>query len=290
MISLVRGRRARGHAVPRHLEPRARRRRARPAVDGVRARLRHLRQVLRVLHRRGRRHPHRGVPALEQPGPGRPGHAPARARRSSTPRRTTTTAGSSSSGPTATCTRPPATAAAATTSTTTPRTWARCSASCCGSTRTWCPAAEPLPPDRDMTPPRAAHPVPARVSGCCASAARWPTAAPASACALSVGATLRIGKRSYRLRSARAAGRRRQARADEGGAHARARAARSGRRCGTAGIPVVRVGLRARDAAGNRVEARAPPRGGQALDAARRSRRSRNARSSGLAASASARR
>ena len=45
----------------------------------------------------------------------------------------TTTAASSSSAPTATSTRAPATAAAATTSTTTPRTWARCSASCCGS-------------------------------------------------------------------------------------------------------------------------------------------------------------
>ena len=92
---------------------RARRRRARPAVDGVRRpTTRHPGKLLRVLHRRRRRHPDRGVPALERPESRRPGHAPAGADRSSTPPSRTTTAGSCSSGPTATCTRPPATAAA----------------------------------------------------------------------------------------------------------------------------------------------------------------------------------
>ena len=66
------------HAVPGHHRAGHLRRRAGPAVDGLRARLRLQRALLRLLHRQRRRPARRRVPARER-GPRRPGLGPARA-------------------------------------------------------------------------------------------------------------------------------------------------------------------------------------------------------------------
>ena len=69
------GRQEAGAAVPGHREPHQHRRRARPAVDGVRPGLRQERAVLRLLHGQERRHPHRRVPPQERQ-PREPGVGP----------------------------------------------------------------------------------------------------------------------------------------------------------------------------------------------------------------------
>ena len=111
------------------------RRRERPAVDGLRARLRPLAALLRLLHGQAGLHHDRRLPALgRQPGPGAARLAAHRDARAA-PRASITRAARSSSGPTATCTPPSATAAGAATPTATPRTSAACSARWCGSNR-----------------------------------------------------------------------------------------------------------------------------------------------------------
>ena len=65
-----------GPALPRHLGPRLDRRRGGPALDGLRAQLQGVRDLLRVLHRSAGLHPDRSVPALLRSQPGRPEFAP----------------------------------------------------------------------------------------------------------------------------------------------------------------------------------------------------------------------
>ena len=98
-----------GRRLPRHQRERARpergRLRMRDVLDGVRARLRQQRALLRLLHPRRQPRPplpaDRGVQALGlQPRPRRSGEPPDRARDSPPQRRATTTAASSSSAPT----------------------------------------------------------------------------------------------------------------------------------------------------------------------------------------------
>ena len=112
------------------------------------------------------------------------------------------------------------------------------------------PGGGPLPPDRDVTPPRLRTGFPAkqrllRLGGAVAyGRSGEPTA-------LTIGATLRIGKRSYRLKPAtRPAGARKRVRMKAALTPRARRALRKALRNGR--HPVVRVGLRSRDAAGNR--------------------------------------
>ena len=79
------------HAVPGHQRPRHVGRRAGPAVDGVRARLRDQRPVLRLLHGHGRRPARRRVPAPQR-RPRRPGLRAPGAAHAPTPSPTTTAA------------------------------------------------------------------------------------------------------------------------------------------------------------------------------------------------------
>ena len=111
-------------------------RRAGPAVDRLRARLRRQRAVLRLLHRQRPEPADRRVPARER-GPRRSRLGAARAADAPTAS-PTTTAACCCSARTAGSTSAPATAAAAATSTAraaTRRTSARCWARSCGSTR-----------------------------------------------------------------------------------------------------------------------------------------------------------
>ena len=66
-----RARRVLGDAVPRHRGPRHHRRRERPAVDGVRARLPDLAPLLGLLHGPAGLHPDRPVPRAPRPIPNR---------------------------------------------------------------------------------------------------------------------------------------------------------------------------------------------------------------------------
>ena len=76
-IRVVKGGRTLEAALPRHLRPGQHGRRERPALDGLRAGLRPLRALLRLLHGPAGLPDDRAVPALAgQPRPGRPGLAP----------------------------------------------------------------------------------------------------------------------------------------------------------------------------------------------------------------------
>jgi glucose/arabinose dehydrogenase len=112
------------------------------------------------------------------------------------------------------------------------------------------PAGDSIPPGKDVTPPRLRTRVPARQRvlrlGGAVAYGRC-----SEDCALAAGGTLRIRNRSYRLRSVRhpgGAGKRVRVKAllTKRARRALRRALRRGRH------PAVRVGLRARDAAGNR--------------------------------------
>jgi glucose/arabinose dehydrogenase len=111
------------------------------------------------------------------------------------------------------------------------------------------PGAGPLPPARDITPPRLRTRVPARQRvlrlGGVVAYARC-----GERCRLSVGAVLRTRGRSYRLRQAsRTVGRGRLARVKVRLTRRSRRALRTALRRGRR--PAVRIGLRARDPAGN---------------------------------------
>ena len=113
------------------------RRRAGPAVDRLRARLRALGPLLRLLHRQVTATSASSSTSARARTRADPGSGAARAADAPT-RRPTTTAACCCSGPTSTSTSAPATAAARATSTAraaTRRTSARCSARSCGSTR-----------------------------------------------------------------------------------------------------------------------------------------------------------
>ena len=108
----------------------------------------------------------------------------------------------------------------------------------------------PAPPARDVTPPRLRTRVQGRQRvlrlGGAVAYGRC-----SEACALAAGGTLRVGKRSYRLRSLRrpaAAGQRvrLKVKLTRRSRRAARRALKRGRH------PTVLVGLRARDAGGNR--------------------------------------
>ena len=169
-----------------------------------------------------RRHPHRGVPALERPGSRRPGHAPAGAdhrallrvepqrraaavrarrlplrghrRRRRGQRRPRQRAEPGHAARQAAADRPRHD----------------------GRRRT---GPGPLPPGTRHHCRRACGPACPPVSECSGWAARWHTAARARPRTLAVGGTLRIGHRSYRLTSARRAARTGTLRADEGAPH-----------------------------------------------------------------------
>ena len=113
------------------------RQRAGPAVDRLRARLRVERAVLRLLHRRQRRHAGRRVPARAAADVADAGLRPRRCSRRTSPS-PTTTAGCCCSAPTSCSTSASATVAAGATSTARAATRsrsARCSARSCASTR-----------------------------------------------------------------------------------------------------------------------------------------------------------
>jgi glucose/arabinose dehydrogenase len=112
------------------------------------------------------------------------------------------------------------------------------------------PDGVPLPPDRDVTPPRlhTSFPGKQRLLRLGGAVAYGRSGEPS---ALAIGATLLIGKRSYRLKPAtRPAGAGKRVRMKAALTPRARRALRKALRHRL--HPVVRVGLRARDAAGNR--------------------------------------
>ena len=129
-----------------------------------------------------------------------------------------------------------ATAAAGTTSTTTPRTSARCWASCCGSTPTWWPAAACPRRQRDIRPPGCAPRFPARQRvlrlGGVVVYARC-----GERCTVAASARVRRGPQDIRAGQGAPHGPGGPPGAGPGEAHRAGPAARCAPPCGGAGIP-----------------------------------------------------
>ena len=142
--------------LPRHRRPGRDRRRARAAVDRLRARLRGLRALLRLPDRRASRAAscRCASTAARRTTPTAPSRPAGSSGARRTPRRATTTAARSRSGRTGCCGSRPATAAAATISSTTRATARATSASCCGSIRTPATAAATRSPPTTRSAPR----------------------------------------------------------------------------------------------------------------------------------------